>query len=338
MKKFPKDLGKKLQVKNLPKVANSFEKRFPKTYRLFTLLSRGTRRFGSETMQFLRTRNSIISNPRYVESMSWKDVNIYRELPRDWKSVSPVMIIAALPFMNYIILPLAYLYPEKLLCKQFWTYNQQLQYNQNKLIKKFSEHDRLIMNLKQAIENKLSNKDNYAKNMSLDLIEKIQSKRTVDVREILEIKPILSRPEFNLNNLTNSHLGSLVDTHRCQRVFTRSPIKNLEYYAYWLNQEDMKLMRENIEEIEIEYINSFSFERGFDAKQHSLKEQIQFLRSWFEFSHKMGYSSSRSYMENNYTLYLHGQVLLSKQYSYNQKDKGKNEIRRRSFAKVFLIY
>lgn len=323
MNNLPKNIGKKLPVKQVQKLTSSFEKRFPKAYKLFTILSQGTRRFGSETYQFLSIKNNLLRNPRYVESMSYKDVNIYRELPRDWKSVSPVMIIASIPLMNYIILPLAYYYPQKLLCKQFWTYNQQLQFNEAKLLKKFEIHDRLLINLKQTIDSKLSNKDSYAKNVSIDLIGKVQNKKNTDLREVLEMKSILNRPEFNLNQLSQDHLGNLIDAHQCQRIFTRSPIKNLEYYAYWLNQEDKKLINENLTRVEAEYLNNFSFERGFNARQHSLKEQIEFLKIWLQFSSQMGYNSSKSYMENNYTLYLHGQVLLSKQYNISEKIKQK---------------
>ena len=69
-----------------------------------------------------------------------------------------------------------YYYPQKLLCKQFWTYNQQLQFNEAKLLKKFEIHDRLLINLKQTIDSKLSNKDSYAKNVSIDLIGKVMTK------------------------------------------------------------------------------------------------------------------------------------------------------------------
>lgn len=40
----------------------------------------GTRRFGAETMLFVRLKNDLAKNPRAVESMSWKDVNTYREV------------------------------------------------------------------------------------------------------------------------------------------------------------------------------------------------------------------------------------------------------------------
>lgn len=311
-----KDLSKKLTKLQIPKnlrtAQNSFQDRFPKTYKLFSILKDGTKRFGAETLLFTRHKNNLAKNPRYVQSMTWKDVNIYRELPRDWKAVAPVMIIASIPFMNYIILPLAYIYPQKLLCKQFWTQNQIRQYGENKFNRRLLQTDSLLIRLRDEVELKLSNKDNYAKNYATDLIERVHSGRQVSLDEIIELKPILNRPEFNLNNLKQDHLQNLVNLHNCQRVFNWSHIRNLEYYAYWLNMEDKKLMKENLDKIENEYIWNFSYDRGINANKHSSKELAHYLRNWMKFSSQLGFTDSKSYQENNYTLYLHGMILLSK--------------------------
>lgn len=80
------------------------------------------------------------------------------------------------------------------------------------------------------------------------------------MEEILETKSILNRPQFNINNLKPEHLQQLIDLHSCGRVFTRSQVANLEYFAYWLSMEDKKLMAENLDKIEQQYLNSvFSF-------------------------------------------------------------------------------
>lgn len=76
------------------------------------------------------------------------------------------------------------------------------------------------------------------------------------MEEILETKSILNRSEFNINNLRPEHLQLLIDLHNCGRVFTRSQVANLEYFAYWLSMEDKKLLAENLEKIEQQHLNS----------------------------------------------------------------------------------
>lgn len=67
----------------------------------------------------------------------------------------------------------SYLYPQKLLCKQFWTPRQKAIFNEAKFNNNLVLHDRVIINLKEQIENSLTRRDNLAKNVSIDLIDKV---------------------------------------------------------------------------------------------------------------------------------------------------------------------
>lgn len=315
MKDLQKNVGKLLAKNKI--VVNNFEKsfadRFPKAFKVYYILKTGSRRFAQETSLFLRIKKDLIRDPiKCADSLKWNEVNVYREIPRDWKAVAPVMIIAAFPFLNYIILPLAYIYPQQLLCKQFWTQKQQLTFHEAKFKSKLVLYDRVFIDLKEQIDTRMTRRDDFAKNLSIDLLDKIGKSKKVDVCEIIELNKILNRPEMNLDNLSPNHLQNLVDLTNCQRVFTRSPIKNLEHYAYWLNQEDRKLMTENLDKIDTEYISNFAFERGVNANQHSLKELVNYLQMWTRFSTQLGFTTNKSRTENNYTLYLHAKVLLSR--------------------------
>lgn len=314
MKDLPKKIGKKLPLKTLSSFESKFQKQYPKAHRLFSILRDGSSRFGKETLLYLKLKKNT-QDPKFVESMKWNEINIVRETPRDWKAVAPVMIIASFPFLNYIILPLAYFYPQKLLCRQFWTQKQKLQFGEARYNKKILLHDTILNDLKKQIDTKLSSKDNVAKNFSLDLIEKVQSGKRVDFNQVTELKPILYKPDFNLNCLTENHLQNLVDFHSCGRVFNWSKLKNLEHYAYWLSQEDRQLSKIDLNDIEGEFIYNFCYERGINPNKISEKEIFEFLSIWFNFSSQMKLTSTKSYMENNYTLYLHGKILLGKTYN-----------------------
>ena len=114
MNDLPKILGK-LALKNktptiiVNKFEKSFAERFPKAFKVYYILKTGTRRFVEETKTFAAVKRSLSRKDpvQVVSDLKWNEVNIYREIPRDWKAVAPVMIIASFPFMNYIILPMA---------------------------------------------------------------------------------------------------------------------------------------------------------------------------------------------------------------------------------------
>lgn len=39
-------------------------------------------------------------------------------------------MVSSLPLLNYIVLPIAYMYPHRFLCHQFWTLKQMLIFNE----------------------------------------------------------------------------------------------------------------------------------------------------------------------------------------------------------------
>lgn len=50
--------------------------------------------------------NSIV-NSKGIKALTRKEMELYSQMPKDMLKVAPVLIIAALPFMNYVIFPLA---------------------------------------------------------------------------------------------------------------------------------------------------------------------------------------------------------------------------------------
>ncbi len=114
MKDLAKRFSKLSTTNKTPGIlVNNFEKffadRFPKAFKVYYILKSGTRRFAQETKTFASVKSSLSRKDpvQVVNALKWDEVNIYREIPRDWKVVAPVMVIASFPFLNYIILPLA---------------------------------------------------------------------------------------------------------------------------------------------------------------------------------------------------------------------------------------
>lgn len=106
---------------------SEFQQRYPKLYRLISVLKDGSTRFTKETILYFKIKYRLWKDPNYLNSMTWNQVETYKQvnlrlrnfflfspeltnhkqIPRDWKKVAPVMIISAFPFLNYIVLPIA---------------------------------------------------------------------------------------------------------------------------------------------------------------------------------------------------------------------------------------
>jgi len=64
--------------------------------------------------------------------------------------------------------------PRTLLCKQFWTPKQHLDFSEIKFVqKKLPLYNQILDNLTEKIDSTLADKDNQAKNITIDLIQRV---------------------------------------------------------------------------------------------------------------------------------------------------------------------
>ena len=67
---------------------------------------------------------------RAAKTMTRRQLEIYDTLPRDLVRVGPVIVLSALPLAQYVVFPVALLFPQKLLSRHFWTEEQKRTVNQ----------------------------------------------------------------------------------------------------------------------------------------------------------------------------------------------------------------
>lgn len=56
---------------------------------------------------FYTVLNKINSSPQGLPRLTRKELELYYQFPKDMKTIAPVLLISALPFMNYVMFPLA---------------------------------------------------------------------------------------------------------------------------------------------------------------------------------------------------------------------------------------
>ncbi|RNA32095.1 LETM1 domain-containing 1 [Brachionus plicatilis] len=289
---------------------SKLQQRYPKIYRLFSVLRNGTVRFSKETFTFFNLKFQLWKNPHLIEQLSWKEVETYRQVPRDWKKVAPVMLVSSFPVLNYIVLPIAYAYPHKLLSNQFWTLEQILKFGEIDYYNKVKHYGTILELLLIHADDKLN--DSVAKNFLFDFVNKIKDGEEINTEQVIELKPILRRPEFNLKLLSYDHLNLLEKIENSRKVFNLIKSSNLAYYAYWLRETDRKLLNQDIDKIPIEYMYSMCFERGINSRSQSINDLKLNLKYWLDFTEKLFDFNHNFKRENQeyFTLYLHSKILL----------------------------
>ena len=59
---------------------SKFRNKYPRTYRLYLTLKKGTNQFTKETILFLKIKYQMARNPNFTEAMSLNDVHVYRQV------------------------------------------------------------------------------------------------------------------------------------------------------------------------------------------------------------------------------------------------------------------
>lgn len=89
-------------VSNYDKV---LEKKFPSAMHIYRMVMVGVKDFYADMKMYFKV-NSIV-NSKGIQALTRKEMELYSQMPKDMFKVAPVLIIATLPFMNYVIFPVA---------------------------------------------------------------------------------------------------------------------------------------------------------------------------------------------------------------------------------------
>jgi hypothetical protein len=142
-------------------------------------------------------------------------------MPKDMLKVSPVLIIAALPFMNYVIFPLAwvlhsnanlliintvifsFMYPRHLLTSHFWSIQQRVEFQELFLKERTSYNKKIFRKLQENLNSTTQSPYHKEFNYVLGLLG---SGTHPTAEEILTVKEVFNEPPFALKYLSSSHL------------------------------------------------------------------------------------------------------------------------------------
>lgn len=187
-------------VKNYERV---LEKNFPKTMHVYRVFSVGTQQFYSDLKRYLQVRKKLRNFGS--DTLTREELQLAFTFPKDLIKISPVLLISAVPFTNYIIFPLAFYFPHVLLTSHYWSIQDKLNF-MLKEHKKRLVHNKPLLRCVQSQVKTIQNTESRA--TFKDIIAHLGSGTHPTINDILYCKKLFSGPPYSLNSMKRKHIVS----------------------------------------------------------------------------------------------------------------------------------
>ncbi|CAK1554638.1 unnamed protein product [Leptosia nina] len=263
-------------VKNYTRV---LETRFPSAMKMYRVFSIGIKDFLRDLKTYITLRIKIARDQGF-SNMSRQDIELYEKMPTDMWRIAPVLILSAIPFGNYIIFPLAFLKPRKLLCSHFWSIQQRVEFSMQDLTERLRYNRAVFRALQERLDTipESSIKEKWERIIAL-----LGSGVHPTANDIIECKELFSKEPYNMKNLTYAHMGSLLRMHGLKKSIFRR--KKLKYRAFLLLQMDKAIIREGgVEMLGSESLRNACQIRGLNGSHLSNQNMKDWLQQWLQVS------------------------------------------------------
>lgn len=182
----------------------TLEQKFPRTMQVYRVFSIGSRDVYTDLKRFVTAIKKQGLNG--VDSLTREELQLMYTMPRDLRKLSPLFLLSAVPFTNYIIFPLALYFPRYLLTSHYWTLQQKLDFMLSDH-KARLKHNKPLFRCMQAELKSI--RDEALRIKWRDAIACLGSGTHPTTKNIISCSKLFSGPPYSLNNLKRKHLVSL---------------------------------------------------------------------------------------------------------------------------------
>jgi len=188
-------------IKNYERI---LEQRFPRTMQKYRVLSIGSK----DVYIDMKRMPSVIKKQGIngTDSLTREELQFMYTLPKDLRKLMPLFFLSALPFANYIILPLIFYFPRHLLTSHYWTLQQKLEFMLFDLKKKLRHNKPLFRCMQTELK---TIKDKTLRIKWQDAIACLDSSTHPSTKDIIACCELFSGIPYSLNVLKRKHLVSL---------------------------------------------------------------------------------------------------------------------------------
>lgn len=282
------------------------KKNFPRTMQVYSIFSEGTKAFYFDLKKYL----SVVKKHTLdgVEYLTSNELQLKYKLQKDIMKISPVLLISAVPFTNYIIFPLAFYFPRHILTSHYWTQQQKLDF----LVIDHQRRLRHNMPLFKCLQAEVPNiTDKLLLKKWNDVIACLGSGSHPTTEDIIYCSNLFLDKPYGLKNLKRKHLKELLGVYdmsiwrpyRRYRLMERGTL---------IKQMDTAIIREGrsteMSQDGLQWALSF---RGLNPANLPLKNMEEWLEDWLKVSEFVN--------KENMSLLLHCPILLAYNHPNNWK-------------------
>lgn len=141
---------------------------------------------------------------RPVTDISYKELSIYMQTPKDLRKMTPFLLITSIPFAQYVTLPLAFMFPKYILSSHYWSIEQRTRFSIQDHTKKLYYYRPVFRHLQKKLYSFGGKNVLYDK--CYKVFAKLGSGTHPTVEEIHELTPLFTAEPYGLDFLTHSHL------------------------------------------------------------------------------------------------------------------------------------
>lgn len=288
-------------VKNYTKV---LEDRFPTAMKMYRVFSTGIKEFLTDLKKYISLRIKLATDEGFSK-MSRQDIELYQKMPSDMWRIAPVLILSAIPFGNYVIFPLAFLKPRKLLCSHFWSIQQKVEFTTQDLVERLRCNKPVLRALQAKVHSIPNSETKYTWKKVIALLG---SGVHPKIEDILACKELFASEPYQLTSLTYAHMGYLLKMHGLKKSIFR--MNKLKYRAYLLIEMDKAIVREGgVDNLSTEALRYACHIRGLNGSHLTNQEMKNWLVKWLKVSEHIDKSS--------YSLLLHSPIFLAYNHPQN---------------------
>lgn len=273
------------------------EKRFPKM-KIVRVFNTGLKDLYQDVKKYM----SIMKKKKKVGSqgLTREELELNFKLPNDLIKVSPILMISAIPFTNYIVFPLIYFFPRVFLVSYFWTLQQRLDfflYNYKQKLK----YNKPVFRCLQAQKREIKRFPTAVRWNSV--IACIGSGTHPTTSDVIACKDLFTGYPFSINSLKQSHISDLLSLHTMSRwmPFRR---KRLMKRGLLLKNMDNAIRKEGgVTKLSTEALKWVVAFRGLNPVNMSNESMQEWLDEWLIVSSAVD--------KESISLLLHCPVLLA---------------------------
>ncbi|XP_063701381.1 LETM1 domain-containing protein 1 [Culicoides brevitarsis] len=295
-------------VQNYDKI---IEKRFPGAMQVYRVFMTGVREFVKDMIRFLKITKIANNSELGLRALNRSEIECYYYLPKDMFKIAPTLLISALPLANYVVFPIAYMYPRTFLTSHFWTEKQKndfrIAYLRERLI-----YNKPVFRLLQArldvLKKTNDTKLEHAKMKSV--LDYLGSGTHPSPEEIIRLKTIFTKKPFNLESLTSRHLTYLCYLYSLHTWAGKRG--RLSERSYLIHHMDLAIDREGgAHNMNEDSLRHSCFLRGLNPTNLTKEEMTDYLKKWVLVSNEVDGECV--------SLYLHLPIFLAYNHPNNWK-------------------